>query len=307
MPTPSEPSVLRTVAPAKINWTLEVLGRRDDGYHEIRSVMQTISLEDELELRPAPAFSLEIAGRQAGALTPSDNLVTRAARLFEKELRDRPVEIRLHKEIPAAAGLGGGSSDAAAALRLLRRHWKMQDERRIDAAANRLGSDVRFFLRGGMQLVEGRGELVTPLPANDPVRIILATPPIVLPEKTARLYAKLKPSDFTDGGATASLVARLRSARPPRADDYVNVFDQVADQVFPRLIEYRRHFERIVGSAPLLAGAGPSLFAVAPLSPLEGLSSVGWELSEALKRRGFRVWFVKTTGSASATRADRHS
>jgi 4-diphosphocytidyl-2-C-methyl-D-erythritol kinase len=303
MPKQPPDPVLRAVAPAKVNWTLEVLRRRDDGYHEIRSVMQTLSLEDKLELRPASAFSLEVGGRQAGVLTPHDNLVTRAVRLFEDDLKKRPFAIRLAKEIPAAAGLGGGSSDAAAALRLLRRFWRLRDGQVLEAAAAYLGSDVRFFLRGGIQVAQGRGELLTPLPANVAAYLVLATPPIVLPDKTARLYAKLKPSHFTDGEATADLAARLRSGSSPRESDYLNVFDQVADQVFPRLSEYRRHFERVTGVAPLLAGAGPTLFAV-----LSGGHPIlrGWSLREALTRKGFKVWVVQTTGSARATRP-RHS
>jgi 4-diphosphocytidyl-2-C-methyl-D-erythritol kinase len=298
-PTTPEPALLRTVAPAKINWTLEVLGRRPDGYHEIRSVIQTVSLEDRIELRPSTAFSLHIEGAEAGVLTVRDNLVTRTAHALPALLQERPVALTLVKSIPAAAGLGGGSSDAAATLRLLSRYWRLGDAGAIAGLAAALGSDVPFFLRGGTQLASSRGESVRPLPTPRAARILLATPPISIPDKTARLFARLHANAFTDGERTADLAAKLAAGRSPSAADYVNVFDEVADDVFPRFAEYRRAFERATGDRALLAGAGPTLFSVRE-------ESSGWHdgrrIREILQRRGFRVWIVNTIGATAATR-----
>ena len=293
----SDPAALRTVAPAKINWTLEVLGRREDGYHEIRSVMQTISLADDLEVRPASSLSLQVDGPEAAGLASDDNLVVRAARVFPQQLRARPVAFRLHKNVPAAAGLGGGSSDAAAALRLLRRFWRLRKRAKVDEVAASLGADVPFFLRGGAQVIAGRGDAVTPLPATDPTHIILVTPPIAVAQKTARLYAELRSCHYTDGAATARLAAKLRDGRTPTPDDYVNVFDAVADVVFPRLAEYRRTLERVTGSRAMLAGAGPSLFAVCRDDANAG-EQRDWEAE--LRRTGAKVWIVQTTGPVAA-------
>jgi 4-diphosphocytidyl-2-C-methyl-D-erythritol kinase len=116
---------LRLVAPAKINWTLEVLGKRDDGYHEIRSVMQTVALADAVTLRPAGDVSLSVHGDDAlAAELREQNLAYRAAAAL-RGAASRGVAIVLEKHIPAAAGLGGGSSDAAAVLRGLRRLWSL--------------------------------------------------------------------------------------------------------------------------------------------------------------------------------------
>jgi 4-diphosphocytidyl-2-C-methyl-D-erythritol kinase len=284
-----EPAALRTVAPAKINWTLEVLGRRPDGYHEVRSVMQTISLADELDLRPASAFSLEITGREAGGLKARDNLVTRAVHALPDLARERPVAIRLEKAIPAAAGLGGGSSDAAATLRLLAKHWSIEDRDVIQQVAVSLGSDVSFFLRGGMQLAQGRGELVSPLPVPDAVTLVLITPPIVVADKTRRLYSLLRPHHYTDGERTLRLVERLKQGRMPTRDDYFNVFDAVADQVYPGLPGYRETLQRITGEEPMLAGAGPSLFVIVPAARTNPY------LSAAMEGRGLSGWAVATT------------
>jgi 4-diphosphocytidyl-2-C-methyl-D-erythritol kinase len=180
----SDGAVPRTEAPAKINWTLEVLGKRPDGYHEIRSVMQTLSLKDTLELHPADRFSLTVDGPQAAnAGNADENFVTRAARSFPDLLERQPVAFRLTKRIPAAAGLGGGSSDAAAALRLLSDYWHIDDPKRLYEVAGALGSDVPFFLRGGVQLAAGRGEALVPLPSAELVSLVLLTPPLTLRAK----------------------------------------------------------------------------------------------------------------------------
>jgi 4-diphosphocytidyl-2-C-methyl-D-erythritol kinase len=158
--------------------------------------------------------------------------------------------------------VGGGSSDAAAALRLLRAWWRCVAEDEIQAAAPGLGSDVAFFLRGGVQLGSGRGELLTPLPDPPRAHLVLFTPPITLPAKTAELYGRLTPAHFTDGARSRRLAEKLRSEKAPSAADYFNIFDAVADDVFSGLREYRRALEDAAGAPALLAGAGPSLFAI---------------------------------------------
>jgi len=147
---------VRGLAYAKINLTLEVTGKRPDGYHELVSIMQTISVADELSLSRASDLTLDCDQPE---LAGEDNLVLRAARLL-----GAGGHFELRKRIPVAAGLGGGSSDAALALRLLDtvHHLHLTPEQLLDAAA-KLGSDVPFFLHGGTALIEGRGERVRPL------------------------------------------------------------------------------------------------------------------------------------------------
>jgi 4-diphosphocytidyl-2-C-methyl-D-erythritol kinase len=291
-PTTPDPAILRTVAPAKINWTLEVLGRRPDGYHEVRSVMQTISLEDELVLRIADRYELVQSGPEVTPVEQDENLVTRAARSFPDRLLARPVCFHLTKNIPAAAGVGGGSSDAAAALRLLGRFWRVRDGG-IDRVAASVGSDVPFFLRGGTQLAASRGEHVTPLRSPPSQSLVLLMPPISVPNKTVRLYAEVTAAQYTDGRATEMLARKLEAGGVPAPEDYVNVFDAIADRVFPGLQDYRRLLQRLTGSRAMLAGAGPSLFAlVKPLMLPEGR----WRGGGLLDTKGARVWTVHTTG-----------
>jgi 4-diphosphocytidyl-2-C-methyl-D-erythritol kinase len=294
----TENAALRTVAPAKVNWTLEVLGRRPDGYHEICSVMQTLSLGDSLIVQRSGSPSLRVGGPMGGGFKgvgSEQNLVMQAARSFPLHLTAMPVAFTLEKSVPVAAGLGGGSSDAAAALRLLARVWRLTDRAAVRRAAVGLGSDVPFFLRGGAQLVEGRGERLSPLPAGRPVHLVLLTPPETIPNKTARLYAELRPAHYTDGAATARLLAKVRAGEAPTADDFVNVFDAVADQVYPRFSEYRRALERATGARALLAGAGPSLFA------LVEHAARSCRAVSALHKQGLTALAAHTTGPRVAT------
>ena len=277
--------VLRTEAPAKINWTLEVLGKRPDGYHEIRSVMQTLSLADTLELRPAEHFSLTVDGPEAGGAGDIEaNLVSRAVRSVPALLARRPVAFRLTKRIPAAAGLGGGSSDAAAALRLLQVYWEILDRERLYEVAGALGSDVSFFLRGGVQLAAGRGDKVKPLPFVQTSGLVLLTPPIAVERKTAHLYAHIHPARYTSGEVTAHLAELMHIGTAPSAESYYNVFDGVADQVFPGLDQFRTSLSQVTGSPALLVGAGPTLFAhsrepAKAVRYLRGQGHNAWEVS----------------------------
>jgi 4-diphosphocytidyl-2-C-methyl-D-erythritol kinase len=153
---------------AKINLGLRILGRRPDGFHDIRSVFHTVSLHDTVRIGAEPGIG-RVLLRTSGIEIPceeGENLASRAARLFLHEIGlSLDVEIEIEKRIPVGSGLGGGSSDAASVLRLLRRASGMDPG--IDEIAPRLGSDVPFLVRGGAALVEGRGELVTPVAPGD--------------------------------------------------------------------------------------------------------------------------------------------
>jgi len=268
---------VRTVAPAKINWTLEVLGRRPDGYHEIRSVMQTIDLCDEVEVQTkeegigregksepaasAGGASLAVEGIHEAA---EDDLALRAVRAFEEATgRKLPAEIRLVKPIRVAAGLGGGSSDATAVLRGLATLYRLDvPDADISAIAARIGSDVPFFLTGGTALAEGRGELITPLPDVLETWLVVVAPPIWMEEKTKRMYGALTPEDFSDGRRTQALAERLGRGERVRGEDLCNAFERAAYESFKGLAACRDRFLEAGAGKVHLAGAGPSLFAV---------------------------------------------
>jgi len=168
--------MLTLEAPAKINWFLNVLGKREDGYHDIVSLMQCITLSDSLVLENSP--TVEIV---TGADIPrEENLVYKAAKLMkEKKGIVSGVKITLHKKIPLAAGLGGGSSDAAATLMGLNRLWDLDlSPGDLAGLGGALGSDVPFFFHGPASVVEGRGEIVSPVELKKSYSLLVVKPEI---------------------------------------------------------------------------------------------------------------------------------
>ena len=252
--------MIRLRAPAKINLAHEVIGRRSDGYHEVRGVLQAIDLADELEIRRGDSLSLRVEPEHS--VTVDDNLVLRAARtLRETAGVHAGATIVLHKPIPVAAGLGGGSSDAAATLVGLRRLWhaSVSDERLIAIAAS-LGSDVPFFLRGGTAFVTGRGDLLRPLPSPVEPLAVIVTPEEPPPrDKTARLYGLLLERHFSDGSATAEVVRRIEACEE-LGGAMVNTFEQIAGRAYPSFEVTSAIFSKLLVPNPMLAGAGPSMF-----------------------------------------------
>ena len=262
--------MLRLLAPAKVNLTFEVLGRRDDGYHEVRTILQSLSLADELAFEASDDLSLTV--EPEGAAPVEENLVLAAARLLQREAGvSAGAAIHLTKRIPMAGGLGGGSSDAATALLGLRRLWGLDlDADALRELAAQLGSDVPFFVSGGTALGEGRGERLTPLP-NPQGAAVVAVPDASRPrDKTGQMYGLLKPEHYTDGSATADAEARLCSGEPPDAQ-VVNAFDAVAGEAYPFSTAIREAFEG-VGLRPALCGAGPSMFALVAEGEASGLA-----------------------------------
>jgi 4-diphosphocytidyl-2-C-methyl-D-erythritol kinase len=173
-------------AHAKVNLWLNIVGRRGDGYHLLDSLVAFVDLSDQLEARPAARLSLELAGPFAGALAgETDNLVLKAGRLLADRAGVAPrAALRLHKHIPLAAGLGGGSADAAAALRALVELWRvaMPEDELFDLAAT-LGADVPMCLAGRTALASGVGEQLRPAPALPACAILLVNPGVALPTR----------------------------------------------------------------------------------------------------------------------------
>jgi 4-diphosphocytidyl-2-C-methyl-D-erythritol kinase len=250
--------MLTVLAPAKLNLTLEVLAKRPDGYHEIRSVFQTINLCDSLrfQLSQKVTFMSDMPD-----WTPERSLVAKAVSLLQETTGcAKGATIEVSKGIPLVSGLGGDSSDAAATLHGLNKLWKLElSVENLLELATRLGSDVAFFLYGGTALVKSRGELVTPLPPLPHWWVILVMPDAPrLPEKTRQLYASLKASHYTDGQITQRLVAELREGKEPSA--LFNTFENVAFTRFSKLKVYRDHMVKMGASNVHLAGSGPTLF-----------------------------------------------
>lgn len=249
-------------APAKFNLTLEVLAKRRDGFHEIRSVIQTINLCDSLRFQLSQ--NIEFSSDESNWV-PEESLVSRAASLLQEVTGcGRGAMIEVNKRIPLLSGLGGDSSDAAATLRGLNELWGLGlSQGKLLELAAQLGSDVAFFLYGGTALVEGRGEMVTSLPSLSPMRVVLLLPQVPrISGKTKRLYAKLKASHYTGGQITDRLVARLTGGGEVIPSMLFNVFDDVARDSFIGLKEYWEQFLRVGAREVHLAGSGPALFTI---------------------------------------------
>jgi 4-diphosphocytidyl-2-C-methyl-D-erythritol kinase len=199
---------LVAAAYAKVNLGLRVLGIRSDGRHEVDSILQAVSLHDLLEVAPADASSLEVFGH--GVPAGEDNLVLRAARALEAAAgRPLPARFRLWKRIPPGSGLGGGSSDAAAALRALTRLHGIRCDRHETAA--RVGADVAVFLHGGRARATGAGDVLQPL-EDAPAWFALAWPAIEV--STAEVYRRW---DTVGGGPPNELRLAAELVHPPLA------------------------------------------------------------------------------------------
>ncbi len=252
--------MLSVLAPAKLNLTLEVLAKRGDGFHEIRSLIQTISLCDRLDFRLSDDITFKCD--ESGWLSEK-SLVPEAASLLQKASGCyKGAAITVHKRIPLMSGLGGDSSDAAACLRGLNKLWGLAlPPGELARLASQLGSDVAFFLLGGTALLEGRGEVVSPLPPLPHMWVVLLMPPVpLLAGKTAQLYANLEASHYTEGQITNGLVALLSEGEEVAPAKLFNVFDNVADDCFSGLSDYRKQFLRAGAGSVHLAGSGPALF-----------------------------------------------
>jgi 4-diphosphocytidyl-2-C-methyl-D-erythritol kinase len=269
------------MAPAKVNLTLEVLGRRADGYHELASVFATIDLRDRVRVAPWRALDVRIApavGAPAG-----DDLASRAVRaLADASARPALAHVRVRKRIPVASGLGGGSSDAGAVLRGLARAWRLDGIDLVPIAA-RVGSDVPFFVSDATYaLVGGRGELVEALPAPEPFWIAL----VQLREhvSTAAVFSAHR-GKASNGERTAKLAEALRDRKVTVAmmrEVIHNDLSEAAERIAPAIAEARMSAARM-GIDLAMSGSGPSLFALGN----DRAHAIG--IARRLRRSGLRV------------------
>jgi len=276
--------MLTVYAPAKINLVLEVLGR-DNDYHRISSIVQSIDLCDVLSVQLDEDISFECDDPSL----KHDNLVTKAAALLKESTKcSLGARIELRKHIPWGVGLGGGSSDAAATLLALNELWRLGlPLSELIRLASKLGSDVPFFIHRGTALVEGRGEKVTPLPPLPQTSFVLLVPPIArVPNKTKQMYGKLRVSDFTTGQFVQRALSALKRRKALDYGLMFNAFERIAFDVFPRLDTYRKTMQEDGAPGVYLAGSGPCLFTFFSEAEQAG------ELFSRLRKRGLECYLV---------------
>ncbi len=262
-------------APAKLNLSLAVLDRRADGFHDIESLMVPVTLHDTLRVRPQPAgitlrmrFGGQLARAGASALardvpTDASNLVVRAARALADEAGiDVGLDIELVKEIPSGAGLGGGSSDAAAVLLAASRSWGLHWPReRLAAIGARIGSDVPWFFAGRSAIASGRGERIEPVDDVPPLSAVIACPAAGL--STAAVYAQCTPDAARRGDAHRLAAALARGGLRGAAAFMHNALEEPARRLCPDVDRLLAALGRAGAVQPRLTGSGSACFALA--------------------------------------------
>jgi 4-diphosphocytidyl-2-C-methyl-D-erythritol kinase len=251
---------LRLNAYAKINLTLDVLGKRDDGYHDVETVLHTLELHDTVIIREAD-HGITVLCDHYAVPTDVQNLVFRTAQLVRETYGvDRDIQIEIHKRIPPASGLGGGSSNAAVTLLGLAQMWKLRlDNRQLLAVASQIGSDVPFFLVGGAALATGRGERVQYLHTLPTTWVVLACPNIEI--STAWAYRELDLGGIRRRPDTEALIAALRSENVAGvAANLGNVFEPLVSSRYPRVADAKARLLAAGAVGASLTGTGPVVF-----------------------------------------------
>lgn len=278
-------------APAKINLALDILGRRPDGYHEMRMVMQTVSLCDTVSLEETgEGFTLSARGI---ALPSGKTLEQRAAEAFFAAIGRPlpPLRVTLEKRTPAYAGLGGGSADVAALLRLLRQRYAPDMPREaLEAIGGQTGSDMPFCVRGGTALAEGRGEILTDLRPLPDCRFVICKPDFGLP--TGPMFARLRFDGALPRPDVDRMLAALERGDLRAVAGHVgNVFETVLEPPERREIEQiKETLLRHGALAAAMSGSGPAVFGLfAPIAETAGAA-------EELRRRYVQVFEARPVG-----------
>lgn len=252
-------SSVTILAPAKINLGLEILGKRSDGFHEIRTLMAMLDFGDHLTL----ATALESTVHGVPGVGQQTNLISRAIDVFGRAGRmTTGVCVSAAKHIPMAAGLGGASADAAATLRALNTMVSvpLPHDALLDLAGS-LGSDVPYFLGSPLALASGTGTALSPVPPV-PFDVILIVPDLKIPNKTGTLYGMLDKSDFSDGSLIEDGARSLAKRHFPARHALANAFERPLYALAPELTTLRRTLENLDCVAFGLSGAGPAHYVV---------------------------------------------
>ncbi|PQZ51066.1 4-(cytidine 5'-diphospho)-2-C-methyl-D-erythritol kinase [Bacillus sp. MYb209] len=247
-------------APAKINLSLDVLGKRQDGYHEVKMIMTTIDLADRLELMELAEDRIEILSHNRYVPDDQRNLAYQAAKLLKGKFNvKKGVSITIEKTIPVAAGLAGGSSDAAATLRGLNKLWNLglTIEELAELGAE-IGSDVSFCVYGGTAIATGRGEKIEHIKTPPSCWVILAKPHIGV--STADVYGNLKLNRVTHPNVDKMVEVINDGDYKGICDTVGNVLEDVTFVMHPEVARIKAQMKRFGADAVLMSGSGPTVF-----------------------------------------------
>ncbi|MGF9972456.1 4-(cytidine 5'-diphospho)-2-C-methyl-D-erythritol kinase [Bacillus velezensis] len=247
-------------APAKINLSLDVTSKRPDGYHEVEMIMTTIDLADRIELTELPENVIRVASHNRFVPDDQRNLAYQAAKLLKERFQvKKGVSIMITKVIPVAAGLAGGSSDAAATLRGLNRLWdlKLSVEELAELGAE-IGSDVSFCVYGGTALATGRGEKIRHISAPPHCWVVLAKPTIGV--STAEVYRRLNLQQVRHPDVQAMIDAIEEKSFQKVCGQLGNVLESVTLSLHPEVVMIKNQMKRFGADAVLMSGSGPTVF-----------------------------------------------
>lgn len=247
---------------AKLNLALDILGRRPDGYHELRMVMQSIDLADEVSVSPREEPGLAVSSTLPYLPKGEGNIAAKAAARFFAETGLSPVglDIDLKKRIPVCAGMAGGSSDGAAVLRILRRQYAPEmTQAQLEAVGALVGSDVPYCVRGGTVLAEGRGEALTDLPPLPPCWMVVCKPPCSI--STPELFSRVQVKRLRCHPDTAGLLAALEQGDLEAiARRLYNVFEDVLPRRYGDVFEIKGALLELGALGASMTGSGPAVF-----------------------------------------------
>jgi len=284
------PLVLR--ASAKVNLVLEVLGKRPDGYHELSTVMQAVDLFDRLTVEAAATITLETS--EPALPTDDRNLVVRAARLLQEAAGIKAgARIVLDKRIPLAAGLGGGSSDAAATLLGLNKLWGLRWRReRLVELAVKLGMDVPFFLGRGRALGTSRGEVLSALPGVGGYALVLVNPGMGL--STQEVYGRVPPGWRAESDGTKRMLDALKKRNVVRvAGALTNHLEHWVEPAMPVIGRMKAALFAAGALGAAMSGSGPTVFGLA-----RSLDQAR-QIQRRVNRGGWSAWAVRTNSGAA--------
>ena len=275
-------TLLTLSANAKINLTLDILGTREDGYHEVAMIMQEISLHDTLsmgKINQGISLTIAIEGQQGTLPADESNLCWKAAALVQKEYNlQEGVEIHLIKRIPMAAGLAGGSADAAAVLKGMNHLFRLgMTEVRLCELGARLGSDIPFCIMGGTMLATGRGEVLTRLPSFPRLSVVLAKPPVGV--STAWAYKTYDAGYDGPHPDNEAMLEAIHGGDAHKAASLLcNVLEGVTETEHPVIADYKRLMMEHGAMASMMSGSGPTVFG------LVREKQQAWHLADTLKK-----------------------
>ena len=275
-------TLLTLSANAKINLTLDILGTREDGYHEVTMIMQEISLHDTLsmgKINQGISLTIAIEGQKGTLPADESNLCWKAAALVQKEYNlQEGVEIHLTKRIPMAAGLAGGSADAAAVLKGMNHLFRLgMTEARLCELGARLGSDIPFCIMGGTMLATGRGEVLTRLPSFPRLSVVLAKPPVGV--STAWAYKTYDAGYDGPHPDNEAMLEAIHGGDAHKAASLLcNVLEGVTETEHPVIADYKRLMMEHGAMASMMSGSGPTVFG------LVREKQQAWHLADTLKK-----------------------